>query len=162
MKEAEINIRRHSGIFTLEARQCINTGLEEAWSFFSHPSNLSLITPSSMEFKITSGEPEEMYEGQIITYRIGILPLIKSNWVTEITRVKRAAYFIDEQRSGPYKIWHHEHHFRETEDGIEMLDRVTYKIPLGIAGRIVHYLFIRKQLINIFTYRKKVIIDYLA
>ncbi len=162
MKGAKINISYHPGIYILEAWQTLETGLDEAWSFFSDPANLSRITPSFMGFKITSGRPGPMYEGQIISYRIGILPLIKSNWVTEITRIKKGSYFIDEQRAGPYKIWHHEHHFRKTENGIEMYDRVSYRIPLGIAGRIVHSLFIKKRLIKIFTYRKKAIIDYLG
>jgi len=162
MKGAKIYINHHPGIYTLEAWQTLETGIDEAWEFFSNPANLSRITPSFMGFRITSVRPGPMYEGQIISYRIGILPFIKSSWVTEITRVKKGSYFIDEQRSGPYKIWHHEHHFMETENGVEMYDRVSYSIPLGIAGRIIHYLFIKKRLMEIFTYREKAIIEYLG
>lgn len=106
-----------------------------------------------MKFEITSGKPEKMFAGQIISYRIGILPLITSHWVTEITQVENNKYFIDEQRFGPYKMWHHEHHFYENESGILMKDKVSYKIPLGVLGKVAHMLFIRSQLIKIFTYR---------
>jgi len=154
MEGAKINITHYSGIYTLEVWQNLHTGIDEAWEFFSDPSKLSEITPSHMGFKITSGKPGRMYQGQVISYRIGILPLIKSNWVTEITAVVPCKYFIDEQRSGPYRIWHHEHHFKKSGEGLEMYDRVIYKIPLGPLGRLVHFLFIRKKLINIFTFRK--------
>ncbi|MBN1387464.1 MAG: SRPBCC family protein [Bacteroidales bacterium] len=153
MKGAKINITYHSGIFKLETWQILESGIDEAWDFFSDPSKLAEITPPHMGFLITSGKPSRMYQGQIISYRIGILPLIKSNWVTEITTVVPGKYFIDEQRSGPYRIWHHEHHFTHTDKVVEMHDKVTYKIPLGPLGRMVHFLYIRKKLLNIFTYR---------
>ncbi len=157
MKGAKINITCHSGIYTLEAWQLIEADIDEAWDFFSDPSNLAEITPSHMGFDITSGKPERMYQGQIISYRIGIFPLIKSNWVTEITTVVPGEYFIDEQRSGPYRIWHHEHHLRNTPEGLEMYDRVTYKIPFGPIGRLLHSILIRNKLLGIFRYRHNVL-----
>ena len=157
MKGTEIIITYHSGSYTLETWQTLAVGLDEAWEFFSNPSNLAEITPPQMGFEISSGKPGRMYQGQMISYRIGIFPLIKTNWVTEITTVVPGVYFIDEQRSGPYRIWHHEHHFRNKHEGLEMYDRVTYRIPFGPLGWIVHFLFIKKKLLNIFTYRSKVL-----
>ena len=149
----KVHISQHSGIFTLEVEQILPITLFEAWNFFSRPENLAEITPSEMGFKITSGKPGQMYAGQIISYKINIIPGIKSSWVTEITQVKNLEYFIDEQRFGPYKMWHHEHHFFEMESGTLMKDKVSYKIPLGFLGKIVHSLLIKRKLVHIFSYR---------
>ncbi len=149
----KVNIIHHSGIYTLEIEQLIPVTLFEAWKFFSRPENLSEITPPEMGFGITSGNLEQMYEGQIISYKINLFPGFKSSWVTEITKVMNLEYFIDEQRFGPYKMWHHEHRFFKTESGTLMKDKVTYKIPFGFLGTIIHQLFFKRKLINIFTYR---------
>ena len=149
----KIHISHHSGIYTLIVEQILPISLSEAWKFFSNPGNLSEITPPEMGFIITSGKPENMYSGQIISYKINLIPGFKSNWVTEITQVKDLEYFIDEQRFGPYKMWHHEHRFIEFGSGIKMKDKVSYKIPFGFVGNIIHQLFIKRRLMNIFAYR---------
>lgn len=152
-----IKISYHSGIYTLTAEQILETGINEAWDFFSSPENLEKITPSKMNFRITSGKPEKMYAGQIISYKIKIFPFFSSHWVTEITQVENLSFFIDEQRFGPYKMWHHEHRFKSENNTIGMHDKVTYKIPFGFLGRFAHFLFIRKKLESIFTFRAKLL-----
>ena len=144
----------HAGIYTLEVRQLINRPLDEAWEFFSSPGNLSKITPGHMGFQITSGTPAKMYPGQIITYRVSPFPGLKTNWVTEITHVVERKFFVDEQRFGPYRMWHHEHHFEAHGTGVLMTDRVSYKLPFGLLGRLAHFLFVKKQLQQIFAFRK--------
>ena len=153
MDSGNIHIKYHSGIYTLLVKQELHLDLSEAWDFFSSPVNLAKITPQHMGFVITSDNVQKMYEGQIISYQIGLLPGIKSKWVTEITHVKDFNYFVDEQRFGPYRMWHHEHHFVETKNGVLMTDRVSYKIPGSILGRAMHKIFIKRQLEKIFTYR---------
>lgn len=148
-------IKRNSGIYTLEVEQLMPIDIDSAWDFFSNPENLSLITPDYMGFKITSPKAVKMYEGQIITYRIGILPRIKTSWVTEITHVKEKYFFVDEQRSGPYKMWHHEHFFKESEKGTLMKDKVSFALPFKILGDIAFYLFVKKEVLKIFEYRFK-------
>jgi len=160
MNNNKIKINYHSGVYTLKTSLNLPIQIDNAWDFFSNPGNLAKITPSEMGFQITSGEPGKMFAGQIITYKIGILPGIKSNWVTEITQVKENAYFIDEQRFGPYKMWHHEHHFNPVDGGIAMTDRVTFKIPFGIFGRLAYHLFIRRKLVQIFTFRTLILSNY--
>ena len=150
-----ISFQSHSGIYTLEVKQFLNISLNEAWDFFSSPGNLSKITPEHMGFIITSGTPEKMYPGQIITYKVSPFPGIKTNWVTEITHVDEEKFFVDEQRFGPYRMWHHEHHFEVQGKGVLMTDRVSYKLPLGFLGRIAHLLFVKNQLKQIFEYREK-------
>ena len=113
-----------------------------------------------MGFNITSGNPKQMYAGQIITYVIGLLPGIKSNWVTEITQVKEKEFFIDEQRFGPYKMWHHEHHFESKAEGVLMTDKVSYKLPFGFIGLFAHAVFIKKKLSTIFTFRYQTLDNY--
>ncbi|MCB0424862.1 MAG: SRPBCC family protein [Flavobacteriaceae bacterium] len=151
-----INFKKHSGIYTLKAKQELNLPIKEAWDFFSRPENLEKITPPFMGFKITSEVESKAYSGQIITYKVNILPGISSKWVTEITQVQEGQFFIDEQRFGPYRMWHHEHFFYELpNDKTLMEDKISYKIPFGILGHLAQKLFIKKQLKTIFEFRKQ-------
>lgn len=146
----------HSNIFTLLSRQKAPMSVEQAWEFFSSPENLEKLTPSEMNFQVTSGKPEKAYPGQIITYKVSVVKGIRINWVTEITQVKKNEFFIDEQRFGPYTMWHHEHFFEEIdENNCWVGDKVSYKLPLGFLGKIAHVLFVKKQLTGIFEYRTK-------
>lgn len=130
--------------------------LEQAWSFFSDPRNLKTITPDYMGFDITSDFfKDKMYAGMIITYTVTPLLKIPMKWMTEITQIREHEFFIDEQRIGPYKIWHHQHHFKEIEGGVEMTDIVNYVIPLGFLGRMMEPLLVRKKLNEIFNYREE-------
>ncbi|MBC6491732.1 hypothetical protein ACFSQD_11585 [Flavihumibacter stibioxidans] len=143
-------------IYTLKTVQHLPVSLDKAWDFFSSPANLATITPSYMGFEIKSRHHgEKMYPGQIIEYTVKPILGIPLYWMTEITHVEKGKYFVDEQRFGPYSLWHHQHHFREVEGGVEMTDIVHYKIPFYILGDIANALFVRKQLTGIFTYRKK-------
>ena len=149
-----ISFKKHSGIYTLTTEQVLDISLNKAWEFFSAPENLEKITPKQMGFKITSTVDKKAYAGQIITYRVGILFGIKSNWVTEITQVKDKIFFIDEQRFGPYKMWHHEHWFEALpNEKTLMKDKISYKIPFGFLGHIAQAIFIKKQLKTIFEHR---------
>jgi ligand-binding SRPBCC domain-containing protein len=130
--------------------------LEDAWRFFSDPRNLGQITPPSLGFRMTSPDLlPEIHAGMIITYRISPLPLVSLDWVTEITQARRPHFFIDEQRFGPYRFWHHQHHFEETENGVLCTDLVHYALPFGPLGRVAHALTVRRQLRQIFAYRRE-------
>lgn len=121
----------------------------------SNPKNLAVITPPSMGFKTLSGDDREMYSGQIIHYTITPMFGIKLQWVTEITHIMHNSHFVDEQRYGPYKFWHHKHFFKEIDGGVEMEDIVHYKLPMGILGRMVHPFIVKSKLKEIFDYREK-------
>jgi ligand-binding SRPBCC domain-containing protein len=142
-------------IYSLHARQLLPVALEEAWDFFSDPRNLNRITPESLDFAITSRLPERMYAGLVITYRIKVALGIPATWVTEITHVREPELFVDEQRIGPYRFWHHQHHLRETGAGVEAEDIVHYALPFGPLGRIVHACFVKRKLGAIFEYRRR-------
>ena len=147
--------------YHLEFSQTLPITLDEAWDFFSSPKNLRKITPEKMGFQITfQSGGEKMYAGQLIKYKINIFPLIKSNWLTEITYVQKPHFFVDEQRQGPYTFWHHQHHFEEVEGGIRMKDIISYSIPLGIIGRMMNSLFIHQQINRIFEHRKRVLSQF--
>lgn len=149
-----INFKKHSGIYTLETQQELNISIEKAWNYFSSPENLAKITPPKMGFNITSKVDKKAYQGQIITYKVSPVPFIKTNWVTEITQVKEQAFFVDEQRFGPYKMWHHEHWFEELTNGNTLMkDKISYKIPFGFLGHLAQSVFVKKQLNIIFNYR---------
>lgn len=140
--------------YQIKAEQQVNASIEEVWDFISSPKNLKKITPPYMGFEITSESPEKMYPGMIISYKVSPLLGLKMNWVTEITQVQNLAFFVDEQRIGPYKIWHHQHHLEQNDRGVLMKDIVTYQPPFGFLGKIANGLIIKKQLNEIFDYRK--------
>jgi ligand-binding SRPBCC domain-containing protein len=101
-----------SGLFTLTSKMLVKADLQSAWDFISLPENLTKITPPVMDFRITfrsSLDGDKMYPGQIIAYKVKPLPLFNASWVTEITQVQEKKFFIDEQRFGPYRFWHHQH-----------------------------------------------------
>ena len=140
-------------MYTLERTQRLPISIEEAWKFFQSPENLAVISPDSLGFNILSETPDEMYPCLFIHYKVSPLFGIKMHWTTEITHVEAPTYFVDDQRVGPYSIWHHEHHFKAIEGGVEMLDRVNYKVPFGILGKIAHPIIVRPKLEEIFNYR---------
>ena len=142
-------------VFSIRTVQRLPVSMGEAWDFFSNPRNLNRITPSWLDFAITSDVPERMYAGLIITYRIKAVMGIPSTWVTEITHLSEPHFFVDEQRVGPYRFWHHQHILRETEGGVDAEDRVHYALPFGPLGRIAHALVVKKKLGAIFGYRKR-------
>lgn len=142
-----------------EFTQFVPASLDLVWDFFSSPSNLSKITPPEMGFIITSPKQAEMYPGMFITYKVSPALGIKLNWITEITQINEKVFFIDEQRKGPYSIWHHEHHFREVDGGVEMHDILYYSIPFGFLGSIADMVFVRNKVRRIFEYREKRILE---
>ena len=144
--------------FSLKTVQKIPVHLDIAWEFFSNPANLQAITPSNLGFKILSKHHgSKMYPGQLIEYKVKPILGIPIYWMTEITHVHDKAYFIDEQRFGPYQLWHHQHHFKIVEGGIEMTDIVHYRNPLGFLGTIANSLLVKNHLKQIFQYRFKVV-----
>ena len=150
----KLNITKQSGIYTLTSEQILPLSLEKAWEFFTVPTNLDKITPEEMKFKITNNPPPKTYKGQIITYKIGILPGIDANWITEITHLEERKFFVDEQRFGPYAMWHHEHHFEALSEGtVKMKDIVNYKLPLGFLGDLFGGGIIKNKVISIFESR---------
>ncbi|MBP6458745.1 MAG: SRPBCC family protein [Crocinitomicaceae bacterium] len=138
-------------------KQFVKTDLNTCWDFFSSPSNLKVITPDYMGFDVKTEVPEKMYEGLIISYTVTPLLGIPMEWVTEITHINEKSFFVDEQRIGPYKMWHHEHHFKEINGGVEMTDIVSYVVPFGILGKLVQPILVQPKLEEIFAYRFKVV-----
>ena len=146
-------------IYRFVRNQKIPIDKNEAWKFLSDPNNLKTITPDYMGFDIVEKENTKMYSGQIIKYIVTPIFGIKMNWVTEITHVKDYEYFVDEQRFGPYKFWHHKHLIKEIKDGVEMIDILDYALPFGFAGRFFHPIIIKPKLNEIFNYRRNKLIE---
>lgn len=148
-------------VYSLTRTQILPITMREAWDFFSAPRNLSSITPAHMRFEIMeSTGGSKMYPGQIIKYKVSVLPWVRVSWVTEITHVSEPVFFVDEQRFGPYRWWHHQHHFREVPGGVEMKDEVNYAVPFGFLGRIAHWAFVSRQLNSIFDFRFRVLAEF--
>ncbi len=146
----------------LHRQQFIPGAPARVWEFFATPRNLDAITPPSLRFEILGELAPCMYPGQMIAYRIGILPGITVRWLTEITHVRVGEFFVDEQRIGPYRLWHHEHHFTPAPGGVTMTDRITYDPGWGLIGGLADALWIRRQLATIFDYRAKKITELFA
>jgi len=145
-------------IYQLKTKQFLPISLEEAWDFFSNPANLSKITPPWLNFEVRTELAGKMYAGMIVSYLVRPILNIPQTWVTEITHVDEPNYFVDEQRFGPYKMWHHEHAFTKMENGgVEMQDIVTYVVPFGFLGRIMNALVIENKINSIFDYRKNIL-----
>lgn len=146
-------------IYRFKKSQLLPITINEAWDFLSDPNNLKKITPDYMGFNILEKEDTKMYAGQIIQYIVTPILGIPTKWVTEITHVKDKSYFVDEQRFGPYSLWHHKHFVKEVDGGIEMLDIIDYKIPLGFIGRLANPILVKPKLNEIFNYRKKKLVE---
>ena len=143
-----------SKVYSIQTKQVIPISLDAAWEFFSSPVNLQQITPGNMGFEIISKyHGDKMYAGQVIEYKVRPLLGIPLYWMTEITQVEDKKYFVDEQRYGPYRLWHHQHHFKAIEGGVEMTDIIHYKLPFWFLGDIANALFVSKKLKQIFDYR---------
>ncbi len=145
-------------LHTIQTKQFIKSDINTVWEFMSSPKNLAAITPEYMQFEVLSDLGDgKMYQGQIIEYYVKPLLGIKLHWVTEITHVQELQFFVDEQRFGPYKFWHHKHSLKPINGGVEMLDLIHYQLPLGILGKLGNELFVKKQLQQVFDYRFKVV-----
>ena len=146
-------------IYTIHAKQNIPISKEKAWEFLCDPNNLKVITPDYMGFHILSGADRPMFAGQVIQYIVTPIARLKTKWVTEITHVKEGSYFVDEQRFGPYSLWHHKHFIKEIDGGVEMEDIVDYKVPFGFIGQLFHPLLVKPKLKEIFEYRRLKLIE---
>lgn len=142
--------------YNINTKQIIKRPLDDVFEFFSRPENLEKITPKNLAFKILTPKPLVMKQGAVIDYTIKLFKM-PIHWRTLITSYEPNHMFVDEQMKGPYSLWHHTHIFKETDEGVEILDNVVYAIPFGIIGRILHYLWIKRDLKNIFEYRKTII-----
>ncbi|NJC97221.1 MAG: cell division inhibitor [Anaerolineales bacterium] len=143
----------------LHREQSIPAPVEKVWAYFCDPRNLNALTPPNMNFEILQGGDAAMYEGQIIEYRVEFLRGVRSLWLTEIAHVREGAYFVDEQRMGPYRFWYHEHFFEQEPGATRMMDQVTYAIPFGMLGDLLNAVWISRRLENIFNYRMQKIIE---
>lgn len=144
----------------LRTVQRLPVSIAEAWAFFSDPRNLDRITPPWMRFEVLSALPDRAYPGLLVTYRVRPVAGIPVTWVTEITHMREPHLFVDEQRFGPYRFWHHQHLFREVPGGVEMEDIVHYALPLGWLGVIVNRLMVAPRLREIFEFRRRVLEEH--
>jgi ligand-binding SRPBCC domain-containing protein len=139
----------------LERQQIVPAPLDTVWAFFATPDNLNDITPADLHFEIVHGGGRQMYVGQLIEYRVQFMPLLKSRWLTEIAHLEEKVSFVDEQRLGPYRFWYHRHHFETVPDGTRIVDQVTYELPFGPLGDLVHALWVGPRLTYIFDTRRE-------
>jgi len=146
-------------IYTLHKKQNLPITIDQAWEFLSSPKNLKTITPDYMSFDILTDINRPMFPGQIIQYIVTPILGIKTKWVTEITHVRDKEYFVDEQRFGPYALWHHKHFIKEIDGGVEMEDIIDYKVPMGFLGQLAHPILVKPKLEEIFNYRQKKLIE---
>ena len=141
-----------------EAVQVVPVSLDEAWAFFSDPANLAAITPPWLGFTVSSPLPARMHPGMIVTYTVRPFAGLPVRWVTEITHVVEGTLFVDEQRMGPYRFWHHQHHFRQVDGGVELRDIVHYALPFGPLGAALARWLVAPRIREIFRYRRRALV----
>jgi len=146
-------------IYRLKKSISLPITIEECWEFFSNPKNLKIITPNYMGFDIIDLEDTKMYAGQIIKYNVSPILGLNMKWVTEISHVEINKFFVDEQRFGPYKFWHHKHIFEAIDGGIKVIDILDYALPFGIIGKIFEPFLIRPKIEEIFSFREKKLVE---
>jgi len=143
-------------IYTVRREQLVEWPLRDVFKLFERPENLALITPPAMKFKIFTPRPIEKRCGTVVDYSVRILG-ISVHWRMMITDYQPPYSFIDVQLKGPYTFWHHTHTFDECSNGTMIIDEVRYVLPFGIIGRLVHALFVKRQIHRIFDYRANVV-----
>jgi ligand-binding SRPBCC domain-containing protein len=141
-------------VYRINRDQTVPASLDAVWDYFSKPENLNELTPPDLNFEIVYKDSNTMFQGQLIEYMVQFIPLFRSRWLTEINHVEDLAYFVDEQRIGPYRFWYHEHLFRPVENGTQIIDQVTYQLPFGPIGELAHLIWIKPRLEKIFDYRE--------
>lgn len=146
-------------LFRFDCTQILPVTLEEAWGFFSDPRNLAKITPPSLNLAPDSPVPAAMHPGMIVTYRIKVFPGLPMTWITEITHVEAPNFFVDEQRFGPYRFWHHLHRFTPVKGGVAAEDVVHYGLYGGPAAAPLNSLFVLPQLRRIFEFRRHALVS---
>ena len=144
----------------LRKEQFVPQPILVVFEFFSRPDNLQILTPPWLDFHITKA-PAKLEAGSMIQYRLR-LHKVSLRWKTEITDWQPPHQFVDLQIAGPYALWRHEHTFRAREGGTLMEDTVQYSIPLGLAGRAAHKIFVRRDIEKIFEYRAQKMRDLFA
>lgn len=145
-------------VHQLQRQQQLNCDIKTAWKFFSSANNLSEITPKDMKFVVrTQLSDDEIYKGMLIDYYVSPLLGIKLKWQTEITEVNFQKSFTDFQKKGPFKLWNHFHEFILNDQGVLMIDTVSYELSFGFLGEIAHSVMVKKKLEHIFDYRFKIL-----
>lgn len=141
-------------MYTLHKETMVKASMDKVWAFISHPQNLDRITPDDMSFRIVSEVPEKMYNGLIVEYRVKIPLLGWKTWVSELKHIKEGSSFVDEQKIGPYRFWYHEHSIEAAGDKVKIIDHISYEVPFGLLGRMIHPILIRPTLERIFSHRE--------
>jgi ligand-binding SRPBCC domain-containing protein len=141
----------------LKQTQFLPIDIHVAWDFFSRPEHLTEVTPADLSIEVMSELPPSIYPGLMIAYKVSPFKGVRLNWLTEITHADDPNFFVDEQREGPFALWHHEHHFKAVKGGTEMTDIVHYELPFGRLGDLFHRPLVLPRLNKIFNYRKEVL-----
>lgn len=126
----------------------------EVFKFFQDPENLEKITPDFLNFHITATSDKELQGGSLIDYRLKLYG-IPMKWRTLIQDWQPPYKFTDSQVSGPYKKWVHRHSFEVLGEGTLIRDRIEYKLPMGVLGRLAGGYKVGKDIEKIFKYRRK-------
>ena len=149
-------------LYRLSRCQHLPVSIHHAWAFFADPRNLARITPGWLRFRLTAPPDGPMHPGMIFTYRLTPIWRLPCRWVSEITHVNAPHLFVDEQRLGPYRLWHHLHRFEAAVGGVTMRDVVHYALPYGPLGRLLHQALVEKRLRTIFDFRRDRLTDIFA
>lgn len=146
-------------VYSFRQRQILPGDLQELWAFFANPFSLMHLTPPWLGLSIQADPVPEIYEGMVIGYRLRPLPSLSWEWITEITHVERRASYTSEQRLGPCRFWHHEHHFRQEAGLVHIYEIVHYTLPYDPLSRL-GTVCLQQALQRMFAFRKEAALSY--
>jgi ligand-binding SRPBCC domain-containing protein len=128
--------------------------IDRVFDFFSDAGNLEAITPPELRFVILTPLPIAMAVGARIDYQLSLYA-VPFTWKTRISAWEPGRRFVDEQESGPFRVWIHEHRFEAlSPTSTRIRDEVRYRLPFAPLGEIAHPL-VRRKLERIFSYREE-------
>jgi len=143
-------------VHVLEREQWVPSPPKATFELFSDAFALERITPRWLDLRVISSGPIEMREGLLIRYALKLhgLPV---KWLTRIEVWDPPRRFVDRQLQGPYRLSVHSHTFLPRDDGTVIVDRVRYELPLGFLGELARIAVVRRDLQQIFDYRREAV-----
>jgi uncharacterized protein len=138
-------------ITTLEYESQISASADDLLAWHARPGAFERLTPDWAHTRVIESSGS-IYPGDWKKIRVAMGPT-HFDWVVEHERLDGTG-FRDVQRTGPFKSWRHDHHFRDVGPGASLLeDRIDYALPLGKIGALVADTRTRRTLDNLFWFR---------
>ncbi|MHA4845439.1 SRPBCC family protein [Flavitalea antarctica] len=78
----------------------------------------------------------------------------------KVSEMNRPLSFVDEMVEGDFKSFRHQHHFKQIDNGIFMIDIVDFESPYGKLGRVLNSIYLTKYLRTLLESRNEFIRNF--